>query len=798
MSFRIGSKGEEVRKIQSQLIKEGIALATVDGIFGAKTRKAVIVFQEAKGLEVDGVVGPATIKALGINIKVAKLEKERGQFSALLAMNPNYFGNLKVSEFEPVKSMKANVSYEELMCVGFHPHLDQLEAVVYVKKTYGYSGGICSNGSMEYVRFYVDWKNDGHWSDVGMTAFRAYDVPGVKPLEYAVVLPINPRKSPCTKENLPKVRAILSWQTPPPADAPDHEPVWGNAKDGRIQIDKRKKFTLQDLHDLEKLKIPKALVEILDLQQEISVMPSKALLPRELHDVYKNKGVPVHRYIYPQLNLVTKKPALGAPDSVYANIDLGDVNINLSDAVGDLLKLSENTDYEELNCIGYDTVKKALVGTLTIKRPYGYLGDLCKKGSQEYVAFWEWDEDESDWVHLGTSSITAHDITGITKEGLKYAVYLPVNFSHRRKLCAKGASIVRIRAILSWSTQPPASNPYYRPKWGNRKHTHIHILPGKPSDDPLPLLDTVGDMDVCDIDQSTGLATGTGIITSNGVANESPFGGTVTITGIIANAPAGVMEGTESPLKYKIYVRPYTPSSPQPWKALDEQFTIKVLQQTSGGSTPQKKNIIQKPDAVDGYYTYYEDLEGSAWRQVSNNVLAKWKTGKGMNGLWQVRILAKDSLNNYYPGAIQICEDGTTRSTVILCLDNDEPEPVTVNITGVQFGGAGSIEPAEACGDFHVGDIIHGTYHVHDKHFKLLTLNVIPNGPAHGAAVSPSIRTYGVVPTTGESGQWSLDTKGMDACGYVIRLWGVDRTIVGSNVQHGLRDHADVGFCLDE
>ena len=62
--YKIGSKGEEVIRIQEQLNKKGLYLGPLDGIFGGGTGAAVKQFQKMKGLGVDGVVGPETWKAL--------------------------------------------------------------------------------------------------------------------------------------------------------------------------------------------------------------------------------------------------------------------------------------------------------------------------------------------------------------------------------------------------------------------------------------------------------------------------------------------------------------------------------------------------------------------------------------------------------------------------------------------------------------------------------------------------------------------------------------------------------------
>ena len=64
--LRNGSRGSYVTYAQSRLIQLGYdcGLTGADGIFGAKTEAAVKQFQKDHGLEADGVVGPATWKAL--------------------------------------------------------------------------------------------------------------------------------------------------------------------------------------------------------------------------------------------------------------------------------------------------------------------------------------------------------------------------------------------------------------------------------------------------------------------------------------------------------------------------------------------------------------------------------------------------------------------------------------------------------------------------------------------------------------------------------------------------------------
>lgn len=62
--LRNGSKGKNVSALQILLNGKGYNCGSVDGDFGSKTLAAVIAFQKAKFLEVDGIVGADTWKAL--------------------------------------------------------------------------------------------------------------------------------------------------------------------------------------------------------------------------------------------------------------------------------------------------------------------------------------------------------------------------------------------------------------------------------------------------------------------------------------------------------------------------------------------------------------------------------------------------------------------------------------------------------------------------------------------------------------------------------------------------------------
>lgn len=59
-----GTRGSDVTRLQQTLAARGFSPGGADGIFGNRTRAAVIAYQRSRGLSADGVVGPNTSRAL--------------------------------------------------------------------------------------------------------------------------------------------------------------------------------------------------------------------------------------------------------------------------------------------------------------------------------------------------------------------------------------------------------------------------------------------------------------------------------------------------------------------------------------------------------------------------------------------------------------------------------------------------------------------------------------------------------------------------------------------------------------
>ena len=63
-TLQYGDKGRNVIAVQQQLIKHGYNATDKNGVYGKETKWAVRLFQQDRGLPVDGIIGPATYNAL--------------------------------------------------------------------------------------------------------------------------------------------------------------------------------------------------------------------------------------------------------------------------------------------------------------------------------------------------------------------------------------------------------------------------------------------------------------------------------------------------------------------------------------------------------------------------------------------------------------------------------------------------------------------------------------------------------------------------------------------------------------
>ncbi|HXS75520.1 MAG TPA: hypothetical protein VN753_05035 [Terracidiphilus sp.] len=169
-------------------------------------------------------------------IYLATLQPELASQSLrkLLLSNPDYFRHLPEKSFKVVLNMNGETGFESLGCVSYIPLLEQLYASIQLKRDWGYSLHLRNSSSREYVRFYLSLDRGETWHNEGLTAVTVTDEPGARTRIHLVTKRIALRELLESAEHPPLVRAILSWNSPPPPDAPDWAPLWGNVLETRI------------------------------------------------------------------------------------------------------------------------------------------------------------------------------------------------------------------------------------------------------------------------------------------------------------------------------------------------------------------------------------------------------------------------------------------------------------------------------------------------------------------------------------------------------------------------------------
>lgn len=378
----------------------------------------------------------------------------REEMHTLLATNPNYFGTLANVDLPAVLPLKFNTTYEQLTCVGLWPERDLLEATFVVKLPFGFLGPMCSPGSHEFIRFFIDWDGDGDFSDaqedLGLTEVRVHDIPDVQQhhLCYAARLRFKPLLATCENPYIVQLRAILSWELVPTPGDPNFIPPWGNVLDCWVQVDP----------------VAGKLVGVLaEKPKNVPATPEQMAGPPQ-----RERQIPRERAQF--LELLQQNP------NAFGTEPLSELK--------PIASLQYDTRFEQLTCIGLYPEADFLEAIIEVKLPYGFLGDLCSPGSHEYVRFfldWNGDGDFVDFNEdVGVAAVRVHDIPEVDKVHLCYAVGR--SFKPLRARCER-PRIVRVRAILSWQAVP--TGPNFIPPWGNVVDCWVQI---NPTDGPLDVL----------------------------------------------------------------------------------------------------------------------------------------------------------------------------------------------------------------------------------------------------------------------------------------------------------------------
>ncbi|MCU7924103.1 MAG: hypothetical protein KZQ88_15545 [Candidatus Thiodiazotropha sp. (ex Dulcina madagascariensis)] len=723
---------------------------------------------------------------------LCELEKTRGELLVHL------FASQQVPTKVLAKAMKYSgiTHWEALSCVGFNPEVSQLEAVVTIKQASGYSGNLCSDGSTEYVRFFVDWGDGAGFQDVGLTSFKAYNIsnapPGPQhPLQQMVYLPLDDAKFQrcCKTEVIPRVRAVLAWNQIPSLD-PDALPVYGNRVDARIQLDSKwNLFCL--LHDLNIDLQKEAVFKKIDLNAELKLKASKPIPLKALWKQYKAAGVPEHRLLfdtlYPMLaggknlSLAAMQPDLSV---------IGELDIDLSAVVGMLADESANTSYEELVCAGLNTATDTLGAVIHVKKSSGYSGGLCDSGSREHVAFWaDWNNDGNYDDYLGTASVEVHDLDKIPAQGVYYSVLLPLNLGDKVKQCAD-PNVARIRAVLSWSVPPSSSDPDHLNTWGNRLDRLVRIRHGAgPGQGLYDLIYHVGGVPIDNIDPLTYLANPSGGVLNCAncaqPAMDRPFGGRVHINGRIYNT------GLPGTVHYQVQ---YAPAGTGIWLPVTNSASYRLAHPNPLDPLhPVDEVMVNSPD---GWFPYQENPLASPPILEERARLATWSTG-ALNGAFDLRLAYTTDYPGLNPANIRYSD------VVSVIIDNDgfsvSPDANVAVDVGYDLD---IVIDGGDCHHYLQGDVIQGHLRAKDSHFWKWTLNLQPSTHTHGLQASPHCRSYGSLADDGDdNAAWQLHTEqgsvAIDPCGYTLTLRAYDRAIIDSNGAVVHEASKAVGFCVE-
>lgn len=722
-----------------------------------------------------------------------KIENRRLLRARLLA-NPNYFGTIADSALEPVFELSGDTTWEELVCLGYNPTLGQLEAVVSIKQPTGYSGDLCTSGSTEYVRFFVDF--GAGLVNVGLTSIQVHDIPDPPadsrhPIEYLVTLPVDASafEQCCSAPVLPTVRAEVSWNVIPSTN-PAVMPVFGNQLDAVVQLPpsiiKCWEAVLES-PSAELGFLAKAGIGAAQLAQIKPTGPSDPVPWSTLLDTYQRARVPHHRLVYPAIYpMISGDPSISSAAAATASqadlTDAGKLGINLSSVIKQLAEDSGNTAYEELTCVGLNTPSDTFGAIVHVKRPAGYGGDLCSTGSQEYVAFWaDWDGDGVFEAYLGTASVGVHDISTVPAGGLYYSVLLPAALGDHLQACS-APNVVNLRAVLSWAVPPSTVDPNAIPFWGNRLDTHVQVRPGEGTG-IYELLYDVGGVPISDISTTTFLAS-----PSNGVLNpadcgqaatDRPFGGGVRVGGRIYNS------GPPGSVYFQVQ---YAPHGGSPWLPITHQTTFELMHPNPADPLYPQQDITIT--STDGWFPYQEDWTANPPILERTALLGSWQTAALPDGAYDVRL----AYSTDYPTLSVI----SYSDPVTIILDNTQfvvsPTPNAV------VDGSSTLDLVIDGGDCHSyqqGGQISGHLRALHSHFWVWTLDIQPSTHSHGAEPVPECRSFGSLADTGDGdAPWSLDTTPLDKCGYTLTLRAWDRTIVNSN---GAIEHSGskaVGFSV--
>ncbi len=686
--------------------------------------------------------------------------------------------------------------WEELECVGYNPELSTVEAMVNIKQSTGYSGNLCSTGSPEYVRFFIDYHDGNGFQDLGIESFRAHDIsddpPGPQhPISYMVSKKIDvaKKKQFCSNEVLVTLRAVLSWNVVPSSNA-NQIPTYGNVLDAEAVLKPKVLFIpTPPVFELPEFDIP-----VLDDPEILnppaidttgglldSVAPVNPAVPKikaiDLKDFIKtniSQGVSPGRTVAQLMSasIISNNPSI---TNQLQNTNLQDIGIDIDDLTNGLSSKDFNVGYEEIVSVGMNTARDTLGAVINIKKPLGYGGNLCSNGSLEYVSFFaDFNNNGNFEQYLGTTSVKVNNISSIPGEGLMYAVMLKTDLSKYLKKCEQ-PQVIRLRAILSWATPPDPSNAEQAVNWGNRMDTLVQLRPKKSTQ--TSLIYSIGNAAVDVIDASSGLA----FPGSSGRGNNRPFGGSIVIKGGIDNS------GTPGTTKYRVE---YSQNGIDYFPV-----TLKQNVRTITYANPLNPFTFHTLEDEQGWFPYLANHNNGNLVAIENDVLAHWASHSFVGKFYiRVSFTKDDPIAN--PTSIQHSQ------AVKIQLDNRRfnADNTPNNTLDAEFD-LDMIIDGGVCKVYTQGEQFTGKVKVKDAYYGGYNLNIQPNSQIIDSsglinyAPTAILNNASITETGPDAEAFTIDTSKLNKCGYTLRLRGYERTILNSNHNFPYSDKY-VGFSV--
>ncbi|HEV7766820.1 MAG TPA: hypothetical protein VGQ76_17605 [Thermoanaerobaculia bacterium] len=682
----------------------------------------------------------------------------------------------------PLLQIGGITHWESLGCVGYIPESSLLEATITIKQPTGYSGGLCALGSTEYVRFFVDWNDGNGWQNAGVSTVQVHDIsdapPGQQhPLQYLVrhLLDTTGKRKFCLTPVLPKVRAVLSWNTPPSLN-PNQLPQFGNRVDTRIQIRKRPFFTLRELVTTLSPSVLQSspLLQLADLDTQVQLNPQTATLAsQESAEVTSEADNMRFAYALTQGTVQRSQFARSAAPEAEGLFDIG-LKVDFPAFLKFFDSTKANTDYEQLTCVALNPQIDTLGAVVRIKQSGAYTTGLCRNGSKEYVAFWaDWNNNGTFDEYLGTTSVDVYNITRPADEPLDYAVQLPTTkfFSHLQ--ACNAPKIIGIRAVLSWNSPPSTTDPNDLQTYGNRVDVRVQLRPGVPTKDGVGFKwYAVGSVPVEQISATTHLAN----------PGDRPWGGMINVTGRIST---DVTMDTYYSVEWK------------PAAASDLAYQPVTTSQVFNLETfPIPATTLTQTLIAGRWFRNVERALVFPPTFERDALLAEWHAGGIADGLYTLRVqvtadnpavVSSPTLTSSETISILVCNTGFEVNPGFGSAVNPA---YTLDII-IDGGDCKQYSKAAAI-------TVRGHLRVIHPYYSGFSLSLEPSAHNHGAVLTPSSDSYDAIGDPGHSNlPWELATTAqLDPCGYVVTIHATDRTILNSNQSSSHHATKSVGLSV--